>query len=239
MAKVARNAVGMTRIFDALQINARRQNDSASTAGQVYGEPGILPRDELISLYHTIRTQLPQDARPIVEITSSSRGEGTSTLARDLSNAVASTLGLRVLLVLVETTEGVEAGLGAVAAGRSNVVDVITPARDGPFYRTSLAMSGSAARYLFDSGGLDRVFGEALELVDVIFIDAPPILSEVASLVLTHCAGGVVLVVEAERTRAPIVEQARRAIESNNGRLLGVVMNKRRYHIPRAIYRQL
>jgi hypothetical protein len=46
-------------------------------------------------------------------------------------------------------------------------------------------------------------------------------------------------VVEAERTRAPIVEQARRAVEANGGRLLGVVMNKRRYHIPRAIYRRL
>ncbi len=229
----------MTRIFDALQIHAKRQQDPVNTAIQVYGEPGLLPRDELISLYHTIRTQLPQDARPIVEITSSSRGEGTSTLARDLSNAVASTLGLRVLLVLVETGEGMEAGLGAVAAGRANVADVITPARDGPFYRTSLTVSGMAARYLFDSGGLDRVFTEALELVDIVFIDAPPILTDVASLVLTHCAGGVVLVIEAERTRAPIVEQAHRAIESNGGRLLGVVMNKRRFHIPRAIYRRL
>jgi len=58
-------------------------------------------------------------------------------------------------------------------------------------------------------------------------------------MVLTRCVGGVVLVVEAERTRAPIVEQARRAVEANGGRLLGVVMNKRRYHIPRAIYRRL
>ena len=68
-----------------------------------------MPREELIALYHTLRMQLPQDAPPIVEITSSNRGEGTSTLARDLSNAVASTLGLRVLLVVVETREGIEA----------------------------------------------------------------------------------------------------------------------------------
>ena len=229
----------MTRIFDALQIQGERPRETLGATPQVYGEPSILPRDELIALYHTLRMQLPQDAPPIIEITSSSRGEGTSTLARDLANTVASTLGLRVLLVLVESREGIEQGLEAVATGDALATDVIAPARDGPFYRATLSVYGAGARFLFDSGGLERVFAELVELVDIVFIDAPPILAEVGSMVLTRCVGGVVLVVEAERTRAPIVEQARRAIEANGGRLLGVVMNKRRYHIPRAIYRRL
>ncbi|HEX4113396.1 MAG TPA: hypothetical protein VH020_12745 [Stellaceae bacterium] len=229
----------MTRIFDALQIQNERPRDALGATPQVYGEPSVLSRDELIALYHTLRMQLPQDAAPIIEITSSSRGEGTSTLARDLSNAVASTLGLRVLLVVVDTREGVEPGLESVATGDALATDVIAPARDGPFYRGTLSVFGAGARFLFDSGGLERVFAELVELVDIVFIDAPPILAEVGSMVLTRCVGGVVLVVEAERTRAPIVEQSRRAIEANGGRLLGVVMNKRRYHIPRAIYRRL
>jgi Mrp family chromosome partitioning ATPase len=229
----------MTRIFDALQIQGERSRDPLGPTSQVYGEPSTLPREELIALYHTLRMQLPQDAPPIVEITSSSRGEGTSTVARDLANAVASTLGLRVLLVVVEARDAVEPGLETVANGEAAATDVIAPARDGPFYRASLSVFGAGARFLFDSGRMERVFAELVELVDIVFIDAPPILSEVGSMVLTRCVGGVVLVVEAERTRAPIVEQARRAIEANGGRLLGVVMNKRRYHIPRSIYRRL
>jgi len=227
----------MTRIFDALRIHDQR--DQPVGAGQVYGEPSMLARDELVSLYHGIRTQLPEDARAIVEITSSGRGEGTSTLARDLANTVAGNLGLRVLLVVIGAAESVAGGLEGVAAGRVEVADVIAPAKDGPFYRATLAVSGTSARFLFDSGELDRVFAAALDLVDFIVIDAPPILADVASMVLTRIAGGVLLVVEAERTRAPIVDQARRAIEGNGGRLLGVVMNKRRFHIPRAIYRRL
>ncbi len=230
----------MTRIYDALQIQDERPKDTlGATTQQVYGEPSVLPREELIALYHALRMQLPQDAPPIIEITSSGRGEGTSTLARDLSNAVASTLGLRVLLVVLESREGAEAGLETVATGDAQCIDVIAPARDGPFYRATLQVFGAGARFLFDSGGMERVFAELVELVDIVFIDAPPILAEVGSMVLTRCVGGVILVVEAERTRAPIVEQARRAIEANGGRLLGVVMNKRRYHIPRAIYRRL
>jgi protein-tyrosine kinase len=229
----------MTRIFDALQIHGDRQQESYGTAPQVYGEPSMLPRDELIALYQTIRTQLPEDARPIVAITSSSRGEGTSTLARDLATAVASSLGLRVLLIVVEAGDGFESGLETVAAGEMALTEAITPARDGPFYRASLSVNGPAARFLLENGALDRILAQTLQLVDIVLIDAPPILADVASMVLTRSAGGVVLVVEAERTRAPIVEQARRAIESNGGRLLGVVMNKRRYHIPPAIYRRL
>jgi Mrp family chromosome partitioning ATPase len=229
----------MTRIFDALQIHGERARDDPGAGPQIYGEPSVLPRDELIALYHTLRMQLPREAPPIIEITSSSRGEGTSTLARDLSNAVASTLGLRVLLIVVESREGVQPGLEAVATGDALATDVIAPARDGPFYRATLSVFGAGARFLIDSGGLERVFAELVELVDIVFIDAPPILVEVGSMVLTRCVGGVVLVIEAERTRAPIVEQSRRVIEANGGRLLGVVMNKRRYHIPRAIYRRL
>jgi protein-tyrosine kinase len=229
----------MTRIFDALQIHGEAAREMPAVGPQVYGEPSVLPREELIALYHTLRTQLPQEAPPIFEMTASTHGEGTSTLARDLANAVAATLGLRVLLVTVESREGTEPGLETVAAGNAIATDVIVPARDGPFYRTSLSVAGAGARFLFESGGLEKMLGELIELVDVVFIDAPPILAEVASMVLTRCVGGVVLVVEAEKTRAPIVEQARRAIEANGGRLLGVVMNKRRYHIPRAIYQRL
>jgi Mrp family chromosome partitioning ATPase len=229
----------MTRIFDALQIQGEQAPDTLDQTQQVYGEPTTLPREELIAFYHTLRTQLPKEAPPIIEITSSSRGEGTSTVARDLSNAVASTLGLRVLLVVVESREGTDRGLEAVATGDARATDVIAPARDGPFYRATLSVFGTGARFLFDSGGMERVFAELTELVDIVFIDAPPILAEVGSMVLSRCVGGVVLVVEAERTRAPIVEQARRAIEANGGRLLGAVMNKRRFHIPRAIYQRL
>jgi Mrp family chromosome partitioning ATPase len=231
----------MTRIFEALQIRRREQRDSGAAAPQshVYGEPSLLPRDELIALYHSLRTQLSDGTPAIVEITASSSGEGTSTLARDLANAVSSTLGMRVLLILVEPHQGPLIGLEAAAAGDATVTEAIAPAQDGPFYRATLSATGAGSRMLFDSGGLERVFRELLDLVDIVFIDAPPVLADVASLVLARCAGGVLLVIEAERTRAPIVEQARRAIESNGGRLLGVVMNKRRYHIPRSIYQRL
>jgi len=45
--------------------------------------------------------------------------------------------------------------------------------------------------------------------------------------------------VEAERTRWEVAENARKSIKSGNGNVLGVVLNKRRYHIPNWLYKRL
>jgi Mrp family chromosome partitioning ATPase len=47
---------------------------------------------------------------------------------------------------------------------------------------------------------------------------------------------GVVLVVQAEKTRWQVAEQAKRILEESGARLLGAVINRRRYHIPQALY---
>jgi Mrp family chromosome partitioning ATPase len=50
---------------------------------------------------------------------------------------------------------------------------------------------------------------------------------------------GVVLVVEADRTKRDQIQRAQRTIEMANGNLLGLVLNKRRYVVPRWLYRKL
>jgi Mrp family chromosome partitioning ATPase len=50
---------------------------------------------------------------------------------------------------------------------------------------------------------------------------------------------GLVLVIEADRTRPDQIELARRAIEAAQGTLLGCVLNQRKYPIPNWLYRHL
>ena len=50
---------------------------------------------------------------------------------------------------------------------------------------------------------------------------------------------GVVIVVEADKTRWPVVQSVREKIVQHGGRLLGMVLNKRRYYIPEFIYKRL
>jgi Mrp family chromosome partitioning ATPase len=49
----------------------------------------------------------------------------------------------------------------------------------------------------------------------------------------------VVLVVEAERTRTPEVLKTQKTIKGHGGTVLGVVLNKRRSHVPRFLSRSM
>jgi Mrp family chromosome partitioning ATPase len=50
---------------------------------------------------------------------------------------------------------------------------------------------------------------------------------------------GVVLVVEAEKTRWQVVENLKEKIQNVGGNIIGVVFNKRRFYIPEALYKRL
>lgn len=92
---------------------------------------------------------------------------------------------------------------------------------------------------LFQSAAFDEFLRNAKQRFDHVVFDAPPLRGHPESLVLSRWADGVILVVEAERTRKRTALWARQQIETAGGNLLGVVLNKRRFHIPDWLYRML
>jgi Mrp family chromosome partitioning ATPase len=59
------------------------------------------------------------------------------------------------------------------------------------------------------------------------------------AMMISSSADGVVLVVEANRTRRESAKRVKENLLASNVRLLGVVLNNRTYPIPRALYRML
>lgn len=70
-------------------------------------------------------------------------------------------------------------------------------------------------------------------------IDCPSINASCEASVLAQDVDGVVLVVEADRTRRDQILRARQTIQMANGKLLGLVLNKRWYAVPGWFYRKL
>jgi Mrp family chromosome partitioning ATPase len=73
----------------------------------------------------------------------------------------------------------------------------------------------------------------------LILVDAPPATTSPQGLAVCRQVDGVVLVLAAEDTRRPVAERVKQSIERSGGRLLGIVLNKRQYHIPRCVYERL
>jgi protein-tyrosine kinase len=69
------------------------------------------------------------------------------------------------------------------------------------------------------------------EEYDVIIMDTPPILPVTDAVVASSLADGVILVVEAGKTRNGEVHHAQEVLHAAHANLLGVVLNRARLHI--------
>lgn len=72
-----------------------------------------------------------------------------------------------------------------------------------------------------------------------IVVDLPPASESELSLAFSEHLDGVLLVLEAERLRVQVVERTKSLYGQLGVNLLGVVLNKRRMHIPRWLYDRL
>lgn len=91
----------------------------------------------------------------------------------------------------------------------------------------------------FESSRLDVMFKAAQQKFDYVILDSAPISRFSESQALCSKVDGVLLVIEAGKTRRQVAQRAKKEIEDAGGKLLGVVLNKRRYYIPDWIYRRL
>jgi len=231
----------MTRIIDASPRLKRKELPPVDPALDYRpAEPSLLGQTDMLLLYSAVTAQMTDEPSRIIELASATRGEGTSTVARELALTIAGSLSKPVLLIRAINDLPLRPGLEAVAHGRIPLDAAVETDLHAPNLTTAtLSLGGPNAGLLFDGDELDRVFTQAARRAKLVIIDAPPILSDVTGIALARKASGVLLVVEAERTRAPIIEQARKVIETGGGRLLGVILNKRKHHIPGWIYKLL
>jgi capsular exopolysaccharide synthesis family protein len=72
-----------------------------------------------------------------------------------------------------------------------------------------------------------------------IIIDSPPMQQYPEATLLASNVDGVLLVVQAERTRREIVTDAVKKLETVNAKILGIVLNRKKHYIPKSIYTRL
>ena len=90
----------------------------------------------------------------------------------------------------------------------------------------------------FDLQSFVQFLEEVREIYDFVLLDTAPILRASDSLIISGKVDGVVAVAGANQTRYEVMLEAKHLIEQN-GKLAGGVLNKRRFVIPRMLYRFL
>jgi len=110
---------------------------------------------------------------------------------------------------------------------------------DSRFLVCPVSKLGGSLTEVLGSPHLESFFDKLKQHFDFILIDSPPVTHSAVGLALVHKVDGVLLVVEAEKTRWSVARHVKNRLIIAQGNLLGVILNKRRYYIPSFIYKWL
>jgi capsular exopolysaccharide synthesis family protein len=227
-----------------------RDSDEVEVAG---GVPvlGVVPQEDMDShlpvdthpmssraeAYRKIRTNLTftsHEGLPAsVLITSSTSGEGKTTLAANLALACART-GQRVLLIDADLRRPMigeylglsgETGLTNWLVGGSDFEQIVQPLGDtGVDVITSGPIPANPSE-LLGSSRMSALLSLGEERYDIVIADAPPVLPVADGLVLAVHMRSVILVAKVGETTRDRLRRSRDAVLKVGGNLVGVVPN--------------
>jgi protein-tyrosine kinase len=244
----------MTKIFEALQQQPREEvrvlTRFPETTRLTPSEkkPVFTLEEAMIRLYQGLENALPGPGSKLLLFVASCLGEGSSTMVRELARVVSEKFGKAVLVLDADPdhpTQHLFLGvtplhyLEEVLKKGLALETAIYRTRNGGTAVSLLSKNRKMIPELIDSLEIDDLLKQLKGSFDFVLIDSSPVTDSSEALAISRKVDGVVMVVEAETTRWPVAENTRQQIQKNGGNILGVVFNKRKFYIPKSIYKRL
>jgi len=209
-------------------------------------------KNEFYQLERSLFTKAGGDETKVIQFTSSHFGEGVTSISLALAWFLARQHPSDQIIVVeanlrqpsFEEILGIksEGALLAVLDKSKPLRQAITRLPDYNFMVIPAGRSESAQTLIWDELDLDRL-GEILAVLKkkcrYVLVDSPPVVPFIDAVTICGMTDGVVLVVESERTRSEVVDHAIEKLKSGGAEILGTILNKREFHIPKRVYRFL
>ncbi|MGZ8248108.1 MAG: hypothetical protein ACXWUF_08745 [Methylomagnum sp.] len=202
--------------------------------------------DEILDLYHAISSLLPLVQGRAIEFIGSGDEEGTSTIASEFAWVAHEKFNKSVLILDADSLRLSQHSFFNMAPGLSwddvlksgsRLETAIYPVAGPRFcisYLTQVDSPNTLSRSL-----INQSIDYLRENFDLIIIDPPPAFYSSLGIDCCRAVDGVVLVMEADSSRWPVIQTIKQKIQREGGNILGVVFNKRRHYIPNFIYKLL
>jgi capsular exopolysaccharide synthesis family protein len=225
-------------------------DDIVTSGSDGRGGSDEMASDELMTYYKSIVGQieiaLPQRTSRVLMLSSSVYGEGTTNIAVGLGMTIAKMMGRKTVIVdcnlhhpEVHLRFGVpDVGLGEYLTGRIPIQQAVSSTVVPNLYAMPLGR-GVASLSALEDERLQKLIAELRSNFEYVLIDAAPVGVYPECVVLCDKVDGVVLVVRYGSTRREIVKRAKEIITRADGKVLGVVLNRRTFPIPEFLYRKI
>jgi len=168
-----------------------------------------------------------------IVVTSCLPDEGKSTSTLNL--AIALSQNLRIIVIdadlrrpsiakLTGLNDGI--GLSGVLTGRAKAVDALQEWRHGQVRVLTAGRIPPNPAELLDSEPMHRMLAELRNECDLVILDSAPVLPTSDAAVLGRSLGGILVVVDAKRTKRSELQRGLESLTLAGGNVLGVVLNK-------------
>jgi Mrp family chromosome partitioning ATPase len=200
----------------------------------------------LAPLLGAVRPMLDGPDGVVLQIVAATPGEGASTVAREFA-FLAGTTGRRRTLLIDADRADPQIGKSFGCDTRFGLIDCLWDRVDDADVLHAIAgtllsvacLIGSRGPSAVDADTLREIYGGLRDHYDLVVIDCPSVAGGRFADLSPEAADGIVLVVQAEKTRPAVISHAKSLVEQAGGRLLGAVLNKRTNYIPEFLYRML
>jgi len=203
---------------------------------------------ELGMLRNSLQTALPNKPKRSILFTSATHEEGVTTLA--YSYAGLSALGGKEQVLLVELNArrpslfwrlGLtsEVGVSHYFSERRPLSSVVEPCPRHNFDVLHIGEKDPTKIQLHLEEAFPRLIEEAMARYNIVIIDAPPVPLSPETPQMASRVDGSVMVVHCGKTRREIVQRSINLIEQFEGKVVGVVLNRKKYYIPDFIYQRV
>lgn len=234
----------MSKMYEALQAVAqesgKERNPATVQPPSSRFANGLDLEREMRNLYRALDGMFPSFEHKVILFLGTNEGEGTSTIVSGLAKAAAQEFGRKVAILDADTLNPTQHQLnGVIPVNRSADMPEDNGLNDLGLCIVSLSAGrNSPGRIVVDSE-TEATVERLRRQFDLVLIDAPPVTSTSESIILSRQTDGVVLVIQAERTRWPSAKIVCERISATGGKVLGTVLNKRRFYIPEMFYKRL
>lgn len=244
----------MSRIYEALERAQREKKKREQSQTFPFSEDPSRKNaergmeKEMVHLYQSIDALLSDSPKKVIQFIGASEGEGTSTVVREFARVSSMIIGKPVLLLDADKRSGSpslfpgntpENGVEDEWESEEKLEQAIAKIEDSNTSLSLISQDTYPYPKYFYSPKISVFWDKLKERFDLILIDSPPMSASPDGIAIARRVDGVVLVLEAEKTRGPVAENLKERIQKNGGNLLGIIFNKRRHYIPEFLYKRL
>lgn len=204
--------------------------------------------EEMIALYQSINSlRSSTQKNKVIQFMSPDGEQGTSTIALELARVAALKYTKSVLLLDADLRKldqepfniTLEHSLEETIRAGDPVDKALYQIANSSLFLSRLFKGSGSIRQFLDPSGIDDLLEKLRTRFDFIFIDSPPENVFSIGLATSTSVNGVILVLDAEKTCLDGAKNITDKITKNGGKVLGVVVNKQRNHIPEFISKRI